>query len=201
MDLRVHFSEKALNDFQLIDEAISGDEKAYARLMKKYRKPVFHTVLRMVRNTDDAEDLTIETFGKAFKNLSKFQKSYTFSAWLFRIATNNCIDFIRKRKLKTLSVHAAQTLKDGRSIRVDIRDDGLSPHDKTIRNQKIKIIREFVKLLPTKYQKLVKLRYFQELSYKEIAREVDLPLGTIKAQLHRAKNLLYDLVKKSKDVI
>ena len=100
MEVNRQFSDKALEDFQLIDEAtIKGDESAFAKLMERYKKPVYHMILKMVRNVDDAEDLTIEAFAKAFKSLKRFKKDYTFSTWLFRIATNNAIDFIRKKKL------------------------------------------------------------------------------------------------------
>ena len=164
MEVNKKFSDKALEDFKLIDEAIEGDEKAYADLMDKYRKSVYHTMLKMVRNVDDAEDLTIEAFAKAFKNLSKFKKDYTFSTWLFRVATNNCIDFIRKKKLDTMSINADITKDDGDSVSIDIKDKSLDPQEVAIKTQKIELVRKFVNLLPAKYQKLVKLRYFEELS-------------------------------------
>ena len=101
MDLKKQFSDKALEDFKLIDQAVKDkDQQAYGILMQRYKKPVYHMILKMVRNVDDAEDLTIEAFAKAFKNLHRFKKDYTFSTWLFRIATNNAIDFIRKKKLE-----------------------------------------------------------------------------------------------------
>lgn len=201
MELNKKFSDKALEDFKLIDQAIAGDEQAYAALMNRYRKSVYHTVLKMVRNVDDAEDLTIEAFAKAFKNLSKFKKDYTFSTWLFRVATNNAIDFIRKKKLDTYSIDAEITNKDGDSMSFNIKDHRLDPQEEAIKAQKIEIVRQFVSLLPPKYQRLVRLRYFQELSYDEIAKEIEAPLGTVKAQLHRARELLFDLVKNSKNMI
>ncbi len=198
MDIKKRFSEKALDDFTLIDRAVEhGDEKAFAELMGKYRRPVYHTILKMVRNIDDAEDLTIEAFAKAFKNLSKFKKDYTFSTWLFRVATNNCIDFIRKKKLDTYSIDTDYSNDEGDSMSIDIRDSNLNPQEEAIKSQKIELVHEFVELLPPKYQKLVKLRYFKEYSYEEIAEELEAPLGTIKAQLHRARELMYDLVKGS----
>lgn len=190
------FSEKALKDFRLIDQAvINKDQQAYAELMKRYKKPVYHMVLKMVRNVDDAEDLTIEAFSKAFKNLHRFKKDYTFSTWLFRIATNNAIDFIRKKKLSTFSIHTAYTDDNGDAVEIDIEDKGLNPQDVAMKKQRIELVRIFVDKLPPRYQRLVKLRYFDELSYDEIAKELDSPLGTIKAQLHRARELMYELVK------
>jgi RNA polymerase sigma factor (sigma-70 family) len=202
MEVDKNFSDKALEDFRLIDRAIiDGDEKAFAGLMQRYKKPVYHMILKMVRNVDDAEDLTIEAFAKAFRNLSKFKKDYTFSTWLFRIATNNSIDFIRKKRLETMSLDTSFKDDSGEAVKIDVEDNELNPMEETIKTQKIELIRIFVDKLPPKYQRLVKLRYFDELSYEEIAKELEAPLGTIKAQLHRARELMYDLVKGKKEHI
>ncbi|MFT7231543.1 MAG: RNA polymerase sigma factor (sigma-70 family) [Cyclobacteriaceae bacterium] len=202
MELNRQFSEKALKDFKLIDSAtLNGDQSAYAELMSRYKKPVYHMVLKMVRNVDDAEDLTIEAFAKAFKNLARFKKDYTFSTWLFRIATNNAIDFIRKKKLETYSLNTSFSDDNGDSVTIDVEDHNLTPDEATINTQKIELVRMFVTKLPAKYQRLVKLRYFDELSYEEIAKELEAPLGTVKAQLHRARELMYELVKHNKNHI
>ena len=202
MELKKQFSDKALEDFKLIDHAVKeGDEQAYAMLMSRYKKPVYHMVLKMVRNVDDAEDLTIEAFAKAFKNLHRFKKDYTFSTWLFRIATNNAIDFIRKKKLDTMSIDTSYSDDNGEAVSMDIQDKNLNPQEEAIKAQKIELIQLFVTKLPAKYQRLVRLRYFQELSYEEIAKELEAPLGTVKAQLHRARELMYDLVKNKKEHI
>jgi len=202
-ELNQPFSDKALHDFKLIDLATEGkDQTAYAELMERYKKPVYHTILKMVRNIDDAEDLTIEAFAKAFRNLDGFKKDYTFSTWLFRIATNNAIDFIRKRKLKTFSLNSSFTNDSGReAVSLDAPDKNLTPDQETIKDQKIKLVRIFVDKLPPKYQRLVKLRYFDEFSYEEIAKELNVPLGTVKAQLHRARELMYELIKNKKSHI
>lgn len=200
MELKRQFSPKALQDFQLIDQAVKDkDEQAYALLMDRYKRPVYHMILKMVRNVDDAEDLTIEAFAKAFKNLHKFKKDFTFSTWLFRIATNNAIDFIRKKKLETMSLNSSFTDDNGEAVQIDVEDRNPNPQEEAIKSQKIELIQMFVTKLPAKYQKLVRLRYFKELSYEEIAVELNAPLGTVKAQLHRARELMYDLVKNKKD--
>ena len=200
--IQKQFSAKAKHDFKLIRAAVDhGDEKAYAELMQIYKKPVYHVVLKMVRNQDDAEDLTIEAFAKAFKNLHKFNPEYAFSTWLFRIATNNCIDFIRKNKIKTMSIDSAIKVDNGDEITIDFRDNDLNPAELAVRNQKIEIMRHVVSRLPDKYQRLVSLRYFDELSYEEIATELKAPLGTVKAQLHRARELLHDMMKHTKQII
>lgn len=202
MDIKKEFSAKAKQDFILVKKAVEeNDEKAYGDLMMRYRKPVFHMILKMVKNINDAEDLTIEAFAKAFKNLKKFNPDYTFSTWLFRIATNNCIDFIRKKKLNTTSIDSTYTDDNGDSIGMQIRDKALNPQEEAIKQQKIQIMQLIVTRLPQKYQVLVRLRYFKELSYDEIAKEIGAPLGTVKAQLHRARELLHDLVKDKKDKI
>lgn len=202
MDIKKQFSDKALEDFNLIDKAIKDkDQQAFAFLMERYRKPVYHMILKMVRNVDDAEDLTIEAFAKAFKNLHRFKKDYTFSTWLFRIATNNSIDFIRKKRLQTMSLDSSYKDDAGEPVSIDVEDKNLNPQEEAIKSQKIELIQMFVTKLPAKYQRLVRLRYFQELSYDEIARELEAPLGTVKAQLHRARELLYDLVKGKEDHI
>lgn len=202
MEVKKSFSDKALKDFKLIDQAVGeGSEQAYAELMERYRRPVYHMVLKMIRNTDDAEDLTIEAFAKAFKNLHKFKKDYTFSTWLFRIATNNAIDFIRKKKLNTFSLNTSFTDDGGESVTIDVEDKNLNPQEVAIKEQKIELVQMFVTKLPPKYQRLVRLRYFDELSYDEIAKTLEAPLGTVKAQLHRARELMYDLVKDKKQHI
>ena len=188
------FSSKALEDFALIDKAVlEKDQSAYATLMKRYKKAVYFMILKMIRDADDAEDLTMEAFAKAFRNLERFKKDYTFSTWLFRIATNNTIDFIRKKKLKTMSLNTTMSDDGGNSVNIDVEDDDNNPQDEFIKSQRIEMVRFFVDKLPAKYRKLVQLRYFDELSYEEIAQELDKPLGTVKAQLHRSRELLFEI--------
>jgi len=202
MELGKQFSDKALQDFKLIDSAVEKqDQQAFASLLQRYKKPVYHMILKMVRNVDDAEDLTIEAFAKAFKNLHKFKKDFTFSTWLFRIATNNAIDFIRKKRLDTMSLNTSFKDDNGKAVTIDVQDRNLNPQEEAIKAQKIELVQMFVNKLPAKYQRLVKLRYFDELSYDEIARELEAPLGTVKAQLHRARELMYELVKGKKEHI
>ncbi len=195
-ELKKQFSQKALDDFKLIDQATKEhNQQAYAFLMDRYRKPVYHMILKMVRNVDDAEDLTIEAFAKAFKNLHRFKKDYTFSTWLFRIATNNSIDFIRKKRLETMSLNTSYQDESGENVTIEVQDKNPNPQEEAIKSQKKELVQMFVTKLPAKYQRLVRLRYFKELSYEEIATELESPLGTVKAQLHRARELMYDLVK------
>ena len=155
----------------------------------------------MIRDPDDAEDLTIEAFSKAFNKLDKFKKDYTFSTWLFRIATNNTIDFIRKKRLKTTSLNTSFTDDSGKNIDIDVKDLDKTPGEEPIHKQKIMLVRKFVSKLPEKYENLIKYRYFDELSYNEIAEKTQAPLGTIKAQLFRARELLFEILKDKKSQI
>jgi len=196
------FSQKALYDFRLVELAKEGDQNAFAELMKRYNRSLYHVILKMVRNVDDAEDLTIEAFAKAFKNLDRFKQEYTFSTWLFKIATNNCIDFIRKKKNnETFSLNNLYNNTENEEFDLDIADENANPQENAIRSQKVELMQKLVARLPSKYRKLVTMRYFEERAYQEIAEELEIPIGTVKAQLHRARELLYDMIKNQKDHI
>jgi RNA polymerase sigma-70 factor (ECF subfamily) len=120
---------------------------------------------------------------------------------LFRIATNNTIDQIRKKKLNTLSIDNSFTDDEGNSISIDVEDENNNPQEETIKAQKAELLLVFVDKLPAKYQQLVRLRYYEELSYEEIAERIQAPLGTVKAQLHRARELMYEMVRNKRDHI
>lgn len=197
-----NLTEKAIRDYQLVCQARDhGNQKAYADLMNTYREPIYYMLLKMTNSSTDADDLTIEAFGKAFKSLSQYTPEYAFSTWLFRIATNNCIDFIRKKRAKIVSIDNIYTSSDGEQIGIDIASETLDPEEKIIEKQKIKMMREIVSKLKPHYRTLIELRYFDELSYEEIAQELNLPLGTVKAKLFRARDLLYNIYKDSQDKI
>ncbi len=201
LEVNDNLSEKAQYDVRLVRRALEkSDQQAYAELLEKYRDSIYFMMLKMVQNANDAEDLTIEAFGKAFKRLDQYAPSYAFSTWLFRIATNNCIDFIRKKKLQTLSIDKPYG-EEGDEKVISIKSKGLDPEETFIKEQKIKHMRKIVDKLKPRYKDLVVLRYFEELSYEEIAEELNLPLGTVKAQLFRAREFLFQLMKDSKDKI
>lgn len=193
-----NLSDKALKDYQLVRNAIdTGDQKAYAELMSRYKDSIYFMLLKMVNNRDDADDLTIEAFGKAFKNIKQYTPDYAFSTWLFKIATNNCIDFIRKKRKQTFSIDKGLETDDGGELTIDIRSSQPDPEENLMKKQKVLMMRDVVERLKPRYKKLVELRYFQERSYEEIAEELNLPLGTVKAQLFRAREFLYQIMKNS----
>lgn len=202
MELGDNLSAKAVYDYNLVQRAVhNGDQKAYAELMTRYRDSVYFMLLKMVNNKDDAEDLTIEAFGKAFKRLEQYAPNYAFSTWLFKIATNNCIDFIRRKKANTFSIDAPISDGDGDELNIELRSGNLDPEENMIKLQKEKLMRDVVEKLKPRYRQLVVMRYFQELSYEEIAEQLDLPLGTVKAQLFRAREFLFQIVRKSEGSI
>jgi RNA polymerase sigma-70 factor (ECF subfamily) len=178
------------DDFALVESARSGNQGAYAILMDKYRDAVNALMMRMVNNREDAEDLVLEAFGKAFRRLDSYTPNFAFSTWLFRIAVNNCIDFVRKKKMQTSSIDNSMDGENGKDFSSNIKSDSLSPEESYILDQRLARMRKVMCKLPTKYRLMLELRYFEELSYQEIADDLELPLGTVKAQLFRAKELL-----------
>ncbi|MBB78215.1 MAG: RNA polymerase subunit sigma-24 [Crocinitomicaceae bacterium] len=196
-----HLSEKAQKDLELVESAIKGDQSAYAELMDRYRESIYFMMLKMVNNTDDADDLTIEAFGKAFNRLKQYSPSYAFSTWLYKIASNNCIDFIRKKRIKVTSMDTGITNSEGEKIYIDAKSDNKDPEEVAIHKQKVLLMRELVGKLKPRYRLLVEKRYFEELSYEEISQELNLPLGTVKAQLFRARDFLSNMIAKTKDTI
>lgn len=201
MEVNKNFSVKAIKDFELVEAAKGGDEAAYSEIMVRYRESIYFLIFKMVRNESDAEDLAIETFEKAFNKLEQYTPQYAFSTWLFRIATNHCIDFIRKKKIQTTSIDEAYHDGDNGSRNMQVIGHTKDPEEKYIEKQKIDLMRKYVAKLDDPYKTLVELRYFKEWSYDEISQELSLPLGTVKAQLFRARALLSDLIKKSKKSI
>ncbi len=196
MEVNPRLTEKGLRDYKLVMLAVDkGDQKAYAELMKHYRDSLYFMMLKMTNNSQDADDLTIEAFGKAFKFLHQYTPDYAFSTWLFKIASNNCIDFIRRKKKRTFSMNESYGVENGHELADTIPSQTLDPEENIIKKQKIKMMRGVVDKLKPHYKHLIEMRYFKELSYDEIAKELDLPLGTIKAQLFRAREFLSNVLK------
>lgn len=167
--------------------------------MARYKDSIYFMVLKMVHNTDDADDLTIEAFGKAFSKLDKYSPDFAFSTWLYKIALNNSIDWIRKRRLETLSIDEQVENESGENYTIELKGHQPDPEEKYIRDQRARLMREVIEKLNPKYKMLIEMRFFDELSYEEIAEKTNLPLGTVKAQLFRAKDLLYQVLAPKKE--
>ncbi|MDP2338662.1 MAG: sigma-70 family RNA polymerase sigma factor [Bacteroidota bacterium] len=194
MELNPQLSDKAQYDYLLVELALLGNEKAFAKLMSRYKDAIYFMLLKMVNNKNDAEDLTLEAFGKAFKNLHQYSPNFAFSTWLFKIATNNCIDFLRKRRGVYVSIENGHENGDN-DPPVRLRSQEPDPEERLIRIQKAFLMRKIVHQLKPRYRILVELRYFREYSYEEIAQELKLPLGTVKAQLFRAREMLFKMIE------
>lgn len=184
-------------DKELVDSIlVNNNQKAYAVLLNKYKNVVYFTINRMVNNNDDAEDLTMKTFTKAFQNLNSYDDNYAFTTWLFRIATNTTIDFIRKKRLQTSSLDE-NVFDDENSVTQaeTIVAYTLDPEEKYVKQQRSRIIREVIDTMDDKYKVLIQAYFFDELKYEEISERYDLPLGTVKVRLKRAKEFLYKLLE------
>ena len=198
-----NLTTKGVYDFKLVQLALTkGDQKAYAELLQRYRESVYFMMLKMVNNKDDADDLTIEAFGRAFKKLDQYTPNYAFSTWLFKIASNNAIDFIRRKKQKySISIDNKSGNDESSDHAGNIKSSGLDPEEHFIRKQKVDLVRLLVENLKPKYKEMIELFYFQEMSHEEISQRLNLPIGTIKAQLFRARDLLYNALKNRNEKI
>ena len=193
MEVESGLSDKAQHDLKVIDRALNGDSRAYAELLNRYRDSVYYVMLRLISNPSDAEDLTIEAFGKAFHNLAKYVPSHAFSTWLFRIATNNCIDFMRRKSQSPRPFDQDEGEED--EVEATVASDMIAPDELMINRETAASLNRIVKTLKPRYRRLIELRYFEDYSYEEIASELSLPIGTVKARLFRAKVLILNMVQ------
>jgi RNA polymerase sigma-70 factor (ECF subfamily) len=185
---------KKLSDIELVKQALNGNDSAYAELMNRYKKKVEIIVSRLVKKEFDVEDLVQEIFTKAFTSLSTFKSEFSFSTWLYKIATNHCIDHIRKRKISTYSLDEELELEED-TVHREIPDWSKTPDYELLRKEKNEIIHQAINSLPEHYRKVIILRHFEDKSYEEIAKELKLPIGTVKVHLFRARELLYKKLK------
>lgn len=177
-------------DSRLIQRALRGDNEAYRKLMYKYHDAIFNFIYRMVHDRHQVEDLTQEAFIKAFSSLRNFNDEFAFSTWLYKIATNNSIDFIRKRKLQTYSIDKPIESKDS-DYTFELPDGSYEADKDIISDQRTKLLNAAIAGLPEKYKKVIHLRHVEEKSYEEIAKILNLPIGTVKAHIFRAREVLY----------
>ncbi len=187
--------ESRAEDSKLIKAALKGDQVSYRAIMKKYHDQVYGLLYRMVHDKGEVEDLTQEAFIKAFQSLKNFNEEFAFSTWLYKIATNNCIDYIRKRKLQTFSIDKPIESKEG-EYSFEIPDSSFEPDRSMIEGQRTKALEEAINSLPEKYRQVILMRHTEDKDYQEIADELNLPLGTVKAHIFRAREILYKKLKK-----
>ena len=192
-------TEKAKRDYLLVCQAREqGNQQAYADLMRMYKEPVYTMLLKMTNNPMEADDLTIEAFGKAFCQLHLYTPTNAFSTWLFAIASNNCLDHIRKQRMQTVPLSDMSSHSEDETYEYPLPSDSPTPEEKLVNEQRASNIRQAVGMLKPIYRDLLQLRYFEELSYEEIAQKLNLPMGTVKIRIKRAKELLKDIIREKR---
>jgi RNA polymerase sigma factor (sigma-70 family) len=184
-------SASSQQDRALVEEALGGRQKAYQELVEKYEGALRRHVSRMVRDKKVVDDLVQESFIKAFSSLPSYSSDYAFSTWLYRITTNHTIDYLRKRKLATISIDHPGSRDEPDERRLEIPDSTYRPDRHVMADQQRALINEAVDSLPEKYRRVIVMRHQQEMTYEEIAEALELPLGTIKAHIFRARAQLY----------
>ena len=202
MEVQTTTKDRLQLDYKLVCAARDhGSYKAYADLMASYREPLYLLLLRMTRNTTTASDLTVETFSKAFLQLNRYAPTGTFSSWLFSIGVNTYIDYLRKRKMETVSLNEIQRSADNEFVEYQIPSGQPNPEEALIRRQRDEALKQVVAQLKDPYRQMIEMRYYEDLSYEEIAERMQLPMGTVKVRLMRAKTLLASVLKEKGDLI
>ena len=191
----MEISTNKQEDLKWIEAAKNGNQKAYTLLMEKYQKSTYHVILKIIKSPEDSEDLVIETFSKAFDNIEKYSPDFAFSTWLYKIASNTCIDFLRKKSIDKVSME-----NEGKTILDNLNfSTGTNPETDMIKSQRIDKMQHAVNSMDEIFSRVISLRYFKEYSYEEISEELNIPVTTIKVQLHRAKKALLEKFLNDKD--
>jgi RNA polymerase sigma factor (sigma-70 family) len=186
--------EKNNKDLEInISKAKSGDQAAFRYLLNIFWTDVYNYQLKRTRSDNDAEDIAIQTFSKAFDKIDTYNDSYVFKTWLITISKNIHIDLLRK---KNASI-TIETSKEQEEKVYLVVDENPTPEDKIIREQNLAKLLRDIKQLKPKYQEVIQLRYFQELSYKEISDQIKEPMNNVKVKLLRAKKLLAEIIKRT----
>lgn len=176
-------------DAELVERCLRGDEKGFELLLKKYRNAVFSICYRMVRNTTDAEDLAQDVFIRTFSVLDRYNPAYPFSSWLYRITSNLCIDFIRKNRAGMVSLDQPVRGEEGDMPR-QLPSKAVGPDRQAESREMMDALEDAIATLPEHYRIIVILRHQEQLSYEEISDNLGIPLGTVKARIHRARNMI-----------
>ncbi len=198
MEIESNYEIKLQQEYAVIQQAIQGNELAYATLLHKFHNAVHSIVLRTVGKTNEPEDLTIEIFTKAFCNLKSYQPQFSFAAWLFRIATNHCIDFLRKKKQNAPLLSIDQANIEEQFITSNLLSELPNPEENLILQQNVEELHDVIEQLSPDYQAVVNMYYLKELSTAEIAQLLNIPQNTVKTRLFRTKDLLMNIMKPKK---
>jgi RNA polymerase sigma-W factor len=183
-------------DKELIDRCLEGEERAFGELLDKYKASVYSICCRMVRNRTDAEDLAQEVFIRTFSVLDRYDPSYPFSSWLFRITSNLCIDFLRREKGSMISLDQPVEGSEG-DMQRQLPSNVVKPDREMETREMMAALEEAISILPEHYRIIVILRHQEQMSYEEIAEDLGIPLGTVKARIHRARNMIKSYFRRS----
>ena len=191
-----------LPDADVVGLAQQGREPAYRELIRRYERPVFSLVYRMVRDRELAEDLTQDTFVKVLSHIEKYRSEFKFSSWLFKIANNVAIDHLRRRQLDTISMEGsphATTSELAEATTIELPTHGETPLQELEARELGSEIEKAIGRLRPEYRACILLRHVEDKSYEEIAATLDLPLGTVKTYIHRARHELRLLLEHLKE--
>ena len=191
VELQPDHAQSAAEDEAIIREVLAGNVDAFAKLERKYRRIISFLIRKMIRNEEDVADLTQDTFVKAFNALPRFKFEYPFSRWIYKIASNRCIDHLRRKRFQEVSLDQPIVTRDGGELSMDPPDMGPVPDDQLLARERAQMLREALETLPEKYRTVIRMRHEEELDYQEIADKLGHPLGTVKAHLFRARKMLY----------
>ena len=183
----------AMTDQEVVEAARRGEELAYRDLLRRYERPIFSLIFRMVRDRELAEDLSQETFVKALNALDSYRPEFKFSSWIFKIANNAAIDQLRRRQLDTLSLDGAPNAETPDAIEATALQIGSgqeSPLEEVEAREIGAAVEVAIGKLRPEYRSCIMLRHVEGLAYEEIAQTLDLPLGTVKTYIHRARHEL-----------
>ena len=187
---------KQNEDRALVRRAREGDQRAMNELIERHRRGIERLVRPLVRSasSDEVEDLVQEAITKAMLHIQSYSEEFAFTTWIYRIATNHAIDYLRRRKLNAFSISSPPTQSTHRSEEdareFEIKDDSWVPDEQMIADERTRTIEEAIDQLPENYRRVIQLRHTQDMEYEEIARVLNIPMGTVKVHLHRARAAL-----------
>jgi len=178
-----------MSDWEIIQQILQGNSELFREIVGRYKKAVYSLCYRMLKNNEEAEDLSQEVFIKTYNYLGKYDPSYKFSTWILKIATNTTIDYLRKKKVETLPLEEE----------IATKQEGVSAEAVYFHHHNKDLIQEAINQLPTDYRTLIVLYHQYGLSYKEIADSVNLPMSKVKNRLHRGRSLLKEKLSSIKE--
>jgi len=195
-----NYDEINQEDREIVARILKGEKNEFSKIEKRYGSLIYSLLRKMVHNSEDAKDLTQETFIKIYINLSSYNPIYPFSSWILKISSNTCIDFLRKKRIDAISLEI-QSDNDEDDYYIQIPDTSSVPDENLMRTEKIENLKKLIKMLPETYQNIIKLRFEDDLSYSQIAETLNIPLGTVKTLIFRARKMLEILAKKHNNLL